>query len=187
MGPSLSPVCPTAIGGLPSLTSGTTCWSTVFPSTSDAVRFPANLRVPGALYCANGDCTGARTATGVYNSTARIDPPWVASEGWQGFSGQNSFLEFGKRPFAVGENGGIHGEVIYASTRPFDDPALLIHTSWTPDVPNVTINLYQEGTAADGTQSLTLVDTTKTSSWDDWAQGFRSNGVPNMNCPGQGR
>src|SRR5207237_6505197 len=51
----------------------------------------------------------------------------------------------------------------------------------------VTINLYQEGTAADGSQSLKLVDTTKTSSFDDWAQGFRSNGVPNMNCPGQGR
>ena len=47
------------------------------------------------------------------------------SEGWQGFSGQNSFLEFGKKPFVPGETGGIHGEVIYASTRPFDDPALL--------------------------------------------------------------
>src|SRR5205807_3447663 len=80
------------------------------------------------------------------------------------------------------------GEVIYASTRPFDDPALLIHTSWTPDVPGVTINLYREGTAADGiTQTLRLVDTTKTSSWDDWAQGFRSDGNPNMNCPGQAR
>ena len=86
----------------------------------------------------------------------------------------------------MGENGGIHGEVIYASTRPFDDPALLIHTSWTPDVPSVTINLYQEGTAPDGSTSLTLVDTTKTSSFDDWAQGFRTDGIPNMNCPGQG-
>src|SRR5260370_12728022 len=79
----------------------------------------------------------------------------------------------------------MNGEVIYASTRPFDDPGLLIHTSWTPDVPNVTVNLYQESTAADGTTSLKLVDTTKTSSWDDWTQGFRSDGVPNMNCPGQ--
>ena len=97
----------------------------------------------------------------MYNSTARIDPPWVVSEGWQGFSGQNSFLEFGKAPFVVGENGGIHGEVIYASTRPFDDPTMLLHTSWTPDVPGVNINLYQEGTAPDGvTPTLTLVDTT---------------------------
>jgi len=63
--------------------------------------------------------------------------------------------------------------VIYASTRPFDDPALADSTSWTPDVPGVTINLYQVGTALDGTDSLKLVDTTKTSSWDEWAQGFR--------------
>src|SRR5207244_939182 len=108
-------------------------------------------------------------------STGRVDPPWVVSEGWQGFSGQNSFIDFGKRSFkdatstTPAENGGIRGEVIYASTRPFDDPQLLLHTSWTPDVPGVTINLYQVGTAADGSQSLKMVDTTTTSSWDNWA------------------
>ena len=86
---------------------------------------------------------------------------------------------------------------MYASTRPFDDPALLLQLSWEPLVPNVTVNLYQEGTAPDGSTSLKLVDTTQTSSWDEWAQGFRkdANGnpvlasdgqpVPNMNCPGQ--
>ena len=117
----------------------------------------------------------------------RIDPAWVNSYGWQGFSGQNSFLEFGKKPFAPGENGGIHGHVVYASTRPFDDPTLLLQLSWEPMIPHVRINLYQEGFAADGvTPTLTLVDHTETSSFDDWAQGFRSDGVPNMNCPGQG-
>jgi len=75
--------------------------------------------------------------------------------------------------------------VIYASTRPFDDPSLLLQLSWEPGVPHVKINLYQEGTAADGTTSLKLVDTTTSSSWDDYAQGFRSDGIPNMNCPGQ--
>jgi hypothetical protein len=149
---------------------------------SATAHLPVNLRVPGAVYCNDADCNDR---SGTNPSTGRVDPPWVTTMGWQGFSGQSSFIEFGKAPYGETENGGIHGEVIYASTRPFDDPALLIHTSWTPDVPNVTVNLYQEGTAADGTQSLTLVDTTKTSSWDDWAQGFRSDGVPNMNCPGQ--
>jgi hypothetical protein len=153
-------------------------------NTGELVSLPANLRVPGARYCASADCPPGDNGGG---STGRVDPPfWFGTEGWQGFSGQNSFIEFGKKPFAPRENGGIHGEVIYASTRPFDDPTLLIHTSWTPDVPGVTINLYQEGTAPDGSQSPTLVDTTKTSSWDDWAQGFRSDGMPNMNCPGQG-
>jgi len=158
-------------------------------NTTEAIHVPSNLRVPGAVYCANADCSGASIATGAGNSSApstgRIDPPWVTTEGWQGFIGNFEFVEFGKKPFATGENGGIHGEVIYASTRPFDDPTLLIHTSWTPDVPGVTINLYQESTAADGTQGLKLVDHTTTTSWDDWAQGFRSDGVPNMNCPGQ--
>jgi hypothetical protein len=158
--------------------------------TQETHSLPTNLRVPGAVYCADADCSSDNIMTyphggGAGGSTGRIDPPWVTTEGWQGFIGQYEFLEFGKKPFDKGENGGIHGEVIYASTRPFDDPALLIHTSWTPDVPNVTVNLYQETTALDGTTSLKLVDTTKTSSWDDWAQGFRSDGIPNMNCPGQ--
>ena len=167
--------------------------SSMMANSYEALPVPGSLHVPGAHYCTNADCSDAAghkiapNTGSTPNTTSRIDPAWVVSEGWQGFSGQNSFLEFGKAPFVAGENGGIRGEVIYASTRPFDDPSLLIHTSWTPDVPGVTINLYKEGTAPDGTVSLTLVDTTKTSSWDDWAQGFRSDGVPNMNCPGQGK
>jgi hypothetical protein len=167
-----------------------------YANTAETVPLPTNLRVPGAFYCANADCTDAPSPLapgGAGGSTGRVDPPyWFGTEGWQGFSGQNSFVEFGKKPYAAAtattpaENGGIFGEVIYASTRPFDDPALLIHTSWTPDVPGVTVNLYREGTAPDGTTSLKLVDTTKTSSWDDWAQGFRTDDIPNMNCPGQG-
>jgi len=100
--------------------------------------------------------------------------------------GQNQLIEFGKKPFAAGENGGIRGHVVYASTRPFDDPALLLQLTWEPQVPNVQINLYQEGFAADNvTPTLTLVDHTVTSSWDAFAQGFRTDHVPNMNCPGQ--
>ena len=163
-------------------------------NTAEQVSLPGNLRVPGAWYCATADCLDAPAPVapgGSGGSTGRVDPgivhPYGSTYGWQGFSGQNSFIEFGKTPYKAGENGGIHGEVIYASTRPFDDPTLLIHTSWTPDIPGVTVNLYKEGTAPDGSTSLTLIDTTTTSSWDDWAQGFRSPGIPNMNCPGQGR
>ena len=173
-------------------------------NTYEAVPVPGNLHVPGAVYCTTADCTGQSikdgpNTTSMPNSTGRIDPPWVLTEGWQGFSGQNSFLEFGKAPYAacppscvtgtnMGENGGIKGHVGYASTRPFDDPSLLLQTSWQPLVPNVTINLYKEGFAADNvTPTLTLVDHTLTSSWDAWAQGFRTDHMPNMNCPGQGR
>jgi hypothetical protein len=175
-----SPACGQA--GYPAC--GTSTIAQNLARTKEDVPLPSTLRFPGARYCANADCPTGDAAGG---STGRVDPPWVTSEGWQGFIGQNQFLEFGKRPFNTGENGGIRGDVVYASTRPFDDPALLLQLSWEPQVPNVTVNLYQEGTAADGTTSLKLVDTTTTSSWDAWAQGFRSDGNPNMNCPGQGR
>jgi len=178
-------------------------------NTFEAISVPANLRVPGAVYCAGADCSGKSVAGGPATSdpptsgcttsssgnvscttrlsTGRIDPPiWFGSYGWQGYTGQNSFLEFGKKPFATSENGGIHGHVVYASTRPFDDPQLLLQLSWEPLVPHVRVNLYRESFAADGiTPTLTLVDFTDTTSFDDWAQGFRSDGVPNMNCPGQ--
>ncbi len=178
-------------------------------NTAEQVSLPTNLRVPGAVYCAGADCIGKSVANGPSSSdppsacttssgtpavttcspllsTGRIDPPWVVAEGWQAFIGQNNFIEFGKAPYVPGENGGIKGHVIYASTRPFDDPQMLVQTQWEPLVPNVTMNLYKEGTAADGVSpTLTLVDTTQTSSWDAWAQGFRSDGIPNMNCPGQ--
>jgi hypothetical protein len=178
--------------------NGTVCGNSniahFMANTAEQVPLPSALRVPGAVYCSNADCNGFSIKTGpvvggssgATGSTGRIDPPWVLTEGWQGFSGQNSFIEFGKMPFADRENGGINGHVVYASTRPFDDPSLLLQLSWEPLVPHVTINLYQEGIAADGSQSLKLVDTTQTSSWDDWAQGFYPGTTkPYMNCPGQ--
>jgi hypothetical protein len=161
---------------------------------SATAHLPTELRVPGARYCAAADCPAGDTAGG---STGRVDPGYVPSEGWQGLLGQNSFIEFAMQQFAPNENGGIRGHVIYTSTRPFDDPALLLQLSWEPGVPNVKVNLYQEGVTADGTRSLTLVDSTTTTSWDDWAQGFRRNAdgslalgpdgkaIPNMSCPGQ--
>jgi hypothetical protein len=195
-------------GGLADGTPGAPNKSSIaslFASTVENNTLPPSLRFPGTVYCGKADCNdisgGIQAGPGASSpkpSTGRIDPPWVTTEGFQSFIGQYQFLEFGKAPYAEHENGGIHGEVIYASTRPFDDPALLIHTSWTPDVPNVTVNLYKESTAADGTTSLTMVDTTTTTSWDNWAQGFRTdangnplkdsggNYIPNMNCPGQG-
>jgi len=174
---------PSCGAGLGFPTCGDSTIGANYARTLEDNPLPLDLRFPGSRYCAAADCPAGDNAGG---STGRIDPPTVTSYGWQGFAGQNQFLEFGKKPFDPGENGGIRGHVIYTSTRPFDDPAMLLQLSWEPGVPNVTINLYKEGTAPDGSQSLTLVDTTKTTSWDEWAQGFRSPGVPNMNCPGQG-
>ncbi len=175
--------------------------------TTEAAGFAAGTAKPS---------TGAAGTS----STGRIDPPWVDSEGWSGMTSQSNWIEFGKAPYAscppacatvtvtppgataatttqVGENGGIYGQVEYASTRPFDDASQMIQQPWEPDVPHVTVNLYKEGFAADGvTPTLTLVDTTQTTSWDDWAQGFYPGSTagsgtgagekPYMSCPGQG-
>lgn len=167
-------------------------------NTLESNSLPISLRVPGAVYCTDADCSTQSIKNGPYYSnnradsgptsglsSGRIDPPGTTTEAWQGLLGLNDFLEFAVKPFVPGENGGIRGHVIYASTRPFDDPQLLLQLSWEPGVAHVKVNLYQEGTAPDGTTTLKLIDTTTSSSWDDFAQGFRSDGVPNMNCPGQ--
>lgn len=162
-----------------------------------ALALPSALRVPGAYYCTNADCTertaiaGFPPAGGAGGSTGRIDPGSVVAEGVQGFISQTEVLEWGKLPYLVNENGGIRGHVVYSSTRPFDDPQLLFQNLWEPLVPGVTINLYQETQAPDGSVALKLVDQTATSSWDKFAQGFRLNAngtastTPNLNCPGQ--
>jgi hypothetical protein len=219
---------------------GTSTAYNFLANTYEAVPLPADLSVPGAVYCAAADCSaeaagfaaGTPKPSSATASTGRIDPPWVAAEGWSGETSQGNWIEFGKAPFAgcnpdlspsatnfcvsvpnplynptaggttpstipVGENGGIHGLVKYAATRPFDDASQMIEQPWAPNVARVTMNLYQEGFAADGvTPTLKLVDTTQTSSWDDWAQGFYPGSTagsgsaagqkPYMSCPGQG-
>src|SRR3984893_9657574 len=162
-----------------------------------ALALPSALRVPGAHYCSSADCSelnnvaGFPAAGGPGVSTGRIDPGSVVVEGTQGFISQTEIIEWGKLPYLVNENGGIRGHVVYSSTRPFEQPQLPFQNLWEPLVPGVTINLYQESQAPDGTTALKLVDQTQTSSWDAYAQGFRplANGTPsttpNMNCPGQ--
>ena len=217
---------------------GTSTAYSMLSNTYEAVPLPADLSVPGAIYCVAADCMneGSANINGAQfgsssqqaSSTGRLDPPWVWAEAWSGLTSHGNWLEIGKAPYAacnpalpvsttnfcatvtttapgsttatsrkVGENGGIHGLVAYAATRPFDDASQMIQQPWQPDVPHVTLNLYKEGFAADGvTPTLTLVDTTQSSSWDDWAQGFYSTGTagsgtgagskPYMSCPGQG-
>jgi hypothetical protein len=160
-------------------------------NSTETFPLPTDLRTPGTVYCSKADCSDVNLGTtpaggGPGGSTGRIDPGTVLSEGWQGGLSQFDIIEWGKQPYAAGENGGIRGHVVYNSTRPFDDPSILFQNLWEPLVPNVTVNLYQENTAPDGTTSLKLIDTTKTSSWDAWVQGFRANGVtPNLSCPGE--
>ena len=97
-----------------------------------------------------------------------IAQPAALSYGVQGFISQRSRVEWGRAPYVPGENGGIIGTVVYASTRPFDDQRFNVQNIWAPLVPRVKVNLYQKLTLADGTQTLKLVDSTTTSSFDDY-------------------
>jgi hypothetical protein len=105
-------------------------------------------------------------ATG--ESSDRVETPGALTYGVQSFISQRNRVDWGRTPYAQGENGGIVGTVVYSSTRPFDDMRFNVQTLWEPLVPRVTVNLYRKDTLADGTATLTLVDSTKTSSWDDF-------------------
>ncbi len=164
-------------------------------NSTETFGLPGSLQVPGAYYCSNNSCsdhavTPTTKTKGAGGTTSRIDPPWVTMEGMQGFINQTELLDWGKQPYAPGENGGIAGMVYFASVRAFDDPRLKVQNLSEPGIPRVTVNLYQESTNPDGTVSRKLVDTTTSLSWDDWVKGTHvdptnaANSVSNMNCPG---
>ncbi len=111
-------------------------------------------------------------------SSVRTELPGALTYGVQGFVSQRNRIDWGRTPYVPNENGGIQGLVVYASTRPFDDVRYLVQNIWEPLVPRVTVNLYQKVKLADGTDSLKLVDSTLTSSWDDYVgMVFGSDGL----------
>ena len=77
-------------------------------NTFEAVPLPADLSVPGAVYCAKADCSteaasfaaGTPIRSSATASTGRIDPPWVEMEGFSGLTGQSNYIDFGKAPYA---------------------------------------------------------------------------------------
>ncbi|MDP9044650.1 MAG: choice-of-anchor D domain-containing protein [Pseudomonadota bacterium] len=120
-------------------------------------------------------------------SSIRVEPGTGAdSYGIQGFISQRNRIEWIKTPYAQGENGGIRGTVVLSSTRAFDNQTFNVQAIWEPLVPRVTVNLYQRVKNADGTVSLTKVDTTQTTSWDDWVNTvFGADGRPYILGPDQ--
>jgi len=84
----------------------------------------------------------------------------VLTQAFQGFIGQTSVLQWGKRAYQPGHNGGISGIVYYATTRAENDPRYAAAETWEPGIANVTVNLW------DSTGTV-LFNTTETDSWDD--------------------
>ena len=68
----------------------------------------------------------------------------VLLEGFQGFLGTTNVIEWGKKAYAPGENGGIAGIVHYAITRAENDPRYAAAENWEPGIPRVQVNLYRD-------------------------------------------
>ena len=151
-----------------------------YVSESDTTRFKqkaVKITVDGggAVDTANVDNDKNNVTKGLSSSkyptgesTSRVELGGAYSYGIQGFISQRNRIEWIKTPYAVGENGGIQGTVVYSATRAYDDQTFNVQAIWEPLVPRVIVNLYRRVTNADGTVTLTKVDSTKTSSWDDW-------------------
>jgi hypothetical protein len=157
---------------------GTGLWNSVYQATA---AHPTGCTPDGYPTGSLGpDCPAA-------NSTSRVEIPGAYSYGLQGFISQRNTINWGRVPYAAKENGGIQGVVVYSTTRPFDDQRYNVQTLWEPLVPRVTVNLYRKGKTADGTETLTLVDSTLTSSWDDYVNSVDliTGKQVNMQCPGQ--
>ncbi|MEW6227113.1 MAG: SdrD B-like domain-containing protein [Bacillota bacterium] len=76
-------------------------------------------------------------------------------------------IDWGKRVYAPGENGGISGIVYYATMRNEIDPRYAVAEGYEPGVPNVTVNLYA-ATVDSGTGDITpgpLLNTVTTDAW----------------------
>ena len=98
--------------------------------------------------------------SGAVGGYQRTEVGQVLTQGFQGFLGQTSVFEWGKKAYAPGENGGISGIVFYSTTRAENDPRYGVAEPWEPGIPRVTVNLYDSS-------GTTLLNTTTTDSWDD--------------------
>ncbi|SFR10863.1 SdrD B-like domain-containing protein [Desulfoscipio geothermicus] len=77
------------------------------------------------------------------------------------WAGSTNYIDFGKRTYKPGENGGITGIVYYATMRNEFDPRYAAAEDYEPGIPGVTVNLYQKND--DGT--LILINTVETDAW----------------------
>lgn len=101
------------------------------PSSWGGQLNPQDQTFPG---CPEGGCTTVnRTETGP-----------VLTQAFQGFIGQTSVLEWGKKAYDSDENGGISGVVFYSTTRAENDPRYGAAEPWEPGIPRVQVNLYRD-------------------------------------------
>lgn len=74
-------------------------------------------------------------------------------------------IDWGKKAYGSGENGGISGIVYYGTMRNETDPRMAIPEDYEPGIPNVTINLYETSEVNGEIVQGVLIDTVTTDAW----------------------
>lgn len=103
------------------------------------------------------------------NNLSRTETGPVLTQTVSLYADQNHRIDWGKKAYMVGENGGIAGIVFYDTTRAENDPRFNVGEPWQPGIPNVRVNLYRVDSfdPLGRPKDLTLVNTTLTDSWSD--------------------
>lgn len=88
-------------------------------------------------------------------------------------------IDWGKKPYGRGENGGISGIVYYATMRNETDPRYEIAEDYEPGIPGVTLNLYTTTVDPDGRLVQgNLINTVATDAWSHPAGCVDPDGNP---------
>ncbi len=81
------------------------------------------------------------------NNLSRTDAGPITTQAFQGFTTGTNIIDFGKAPYAPGENGGISGMVAYATVRAEDDPRYAVIEGLEPGIPHVAVIVYPKPAA----------------------------------------
>lgn len=138
---------------VPTDLSGEAPYDEVFPFFSwliaevDYARFKATgatITVDAGGPLVPGQATNPQPQSENAGGPNRTELGPVLTQAFQGFMGQTNVIEWGKKPYAPGENGGISGIVYYSVTRAEDDPRYAAAEPWEPGIPRMQIALYQD-------------------------------------------
>ena len=78
------------------------------------------------------------------DNLARLEQGLVLLEATTIYADQTNIIDWGKVDYQPGENGGLAGVIVYATTRAENDPREAATEPWEPGIPRVQVNLYAD-------------------------------------------
>lgn len=112
------------------------------------------------------------------NLPYRVEQGPVLLEAFQALLGQTNVIQWGKKPYLPGENGGITGVVYYSTTRAEDDPRFGVAEPWEPGIPRVQVNLYASDPSGGGIADNNVSGAIELADVDNAPFGFRIGDAP---------